>query len=145
MSHLNKFYQRVFDSFSRQRVMSNIGARLGKVDYGICQIELPYSENVNQQQGSFHGGIIGLIADNAAGYAGLTTAADDCEVVTAEYKINFLATFHGGKLIAKGKVIKPGKRLIVTSCEVVHVDSSSGAEKLCAVMQQTIIPVQKKY
>jgi len=142
---VNKFYQRVFQSFSRQKAMTIIGAQLTKVDKGLCEIELPHSESVTQQQGSFHGGMIGIIADSAAGFAGLTVAPEDHEVVTVEYKINFLGTFHNGKLLARGKVIKPGKRLIVTQCDVVHVDPTSGLEKLCAVMQQTIIPVHKHY
>jgi acyl-coenzyme A thioesterase PaaI-like protein len=53
--------------------------------------------------------------------------------------------------VARGKVVKAGKRLIVTSCEVVHIgpdeggDGKGGKETLCAVLQQTLVPVEKKY
>lgn len=138
------FFDRVFRSFSRQGLMTTLGARVGKVDRGTCEIFLPYSDKVTQQQGGFHGGAIGAIADIAGGYASLTVAPDDMEVTTVEYKINFVAAFQGGSLRAIGKVVKEGKRLYVTTAEVFHV-SETGAEKLCAVMQQTLVPVKKTY
>lgn len=126
--------------------MEVMGAKLLSVKRGEVQIELPYSRSVTQQQNNFHGGAVGAIADIAAGYSGLTMAPEGSEVVTVEYKINFLASLSGGKLIAKGKVIKPGKRLIVTQSEVYHYsDDVPAKETVCAVLQQTLIPVEKKY
>jgi acyl-coenzyme A thioesterase PaaI-like protein len=63
---------------------------------------------------------------------------------TVEYKINFLAAFQGGELRATGRVVKGGKRIIVTTAEVVHV-SAEGQRTDCAVMQQTLVPVPKTY
>ena len=110
----------------------------------MCEVALPHSERVSQQQGSFHGGAMGTLADIAGGYAALTAAPPDMEVTTVEYKINFLASFTGGELRAIGRVVKAGKRIIVTTAEVTHVDAS-GKQTACAVMQQTIVPVAKTY
>ena len=84
------------------------------------------------------------LADIAAGYAGLTMASEVQEVTTVEYKINFLAAFSGGELRARGHVARAGKRLIITTAEVVHLDDDGG-ESPCALMQQTIAVVQKRY
>ena len=111
---------------------------------GLVEIALPYSDKVSQQQGGFHGGAMGALADIAGGYAGLTMAAEGMEVTTAEYKINFLSAFQGGELHATGRVIKAGRKLIVTSAEVQHVDAD-GKHSACAVMQQTLVPVPKTY
>ena len=138
------YYERIKQSFERQGMMQTLGAKLLTVDKGKCEIELPFSDKVNQQQNNFHGGAMGAIADIAAGYAGLTMAPDNSEVVTVEYKVNFLASLSGGRLIAKGRVIKPGKRLIITASEVWHYNQADQGT-LCAVMQQTLIPVEKKY
>jgi uncharacterized protein (TIGR00369 family) len=140
-------YRRVHDSFARQGLMKTIGANLGRVDKGYVEIELPHSEKINQQQGGFHGGSIGAIADTAAGLACLTVAPEGMEVTTVEYKINFLSNFTGGKLLAVGKVIKPGKRVIISTAEIFHLDNAIDHKKrtLCAVMQQTIMPVHKSY
>ena len=132
------------DSLDRQGMMRHLEARLLRVEPGLVEIALPYSDKVSQQQDGFHGGAMGALADIAGGYAGLTVAPDGMEVTTAEYKINFLAGFSGGELRAIGRVIKGGKRLIVTSAEVVHLDAE-GKQSPVAVMQQTLVPVPKTY
>lgn len=137
-------FQRIEASFFRQGLMQHLGARLVRVEPGLCEVALPYSERVNQQQGGFHGGAMGALADIAGGYAALTVVAADAEVTTAEYKINFLAGFNGGELRAIGRVAKAGKRIIVTTAEVLHLDAS-GKQSACALMQQTIVPVPKTY
>ena len=135
---------RVQASFERQGLMRHLGARLLRVEPGLCEIALPYSEKVTQQQNGFHGGAMGALADIAGGYAGLTMAPEGMEVTTVEYKINFLAAFQGGELHAIGHVVKAGRRIIVTTAEVVHVDVD-GKRSPCAVMQQTLVPVPQTY
>ncbi len=137
-------WKRVQDSLERQGMMRHLEARLLRVEPGLVEIALPYSDKVSQQQDGFHGGAMGALADIAGGYAGLTVAPEGMEVTTAEYKINFLAGFTGGELRAIGRVIKGGRRLIVTTAEVVHVDAS-GRQSPVAIMQQTLVPVPKTY
>jgi uncharacterized protein (TIGR00369 family) len=137
-------WTRVEDSFKRQGMMRHLQARLIRVEPGLVEIALPYSDKVAQQQDGFHGGAMGALADIAGGYAGLTVAADGMEVTTAEYKINFLAGFTGGELRAVGRVIKGGRRLIVTAAEVTHI-AADGQQSPAAVMQQTLVPVPKTY
>ncbi len=123
--------------------MQHLGARLVRVEPGLCEIALPYSDRVTQQQGGFHGGAIGALADIAGGYAGLSVAPEGMEVTTVEYKINFLNAFEGGELRAIGRVVKAGRRLIVTTAEVIH--SHEGRRSDCALMQQSLVPVAKTY
>ena len=137
-------WKRVQDSLDRQGMMRHLEARLLRVEPGLVEIALPYSDKVSQQQDGFHGGAMGALADIAGGYAGLTVAPEGMEVTTAEYKINFLAAFSAGELRALGRVIKGGRRLIVTSAEVMHVDAD-GKQSPVAVMQQTLVPVPKTY
>jgi uncharacterized protein (TIGR00369 family) len=137
-------FLRVQASFERQGMMRHLGARLLRVEPGLCELVLPYSDRVTQQQDGFHGGAMGALADIAGGYAGLTMAPEGMEVTTAEYKINFLAAFQGGELRATGRVVKAGRRIIVTTAEVVHIDAD-GKQSSCAVMQQTLVPVPKTY
>ena len=137
-------FQRIEASFLRQGLMQHLGARLVRVEPGLCEVALPYSQQVNQQQGGFHGGAIGALADIVGGYAALTHLAFDLEVTTVEYKINFLASFKGGELRAVGRVARAGKRIIVTTADVMHI-SVDGKESACALMQQTLVPVPKTY
>jgi len=136
----NPYFQRVKASFDRQGMMVHLGARLLRVEKGLCEVALPYSDKVTQQQGGFHGGAMGALADIAGGYAALTVCPEGMEVVTVEYKVNFLAAFQQGEIVATGRVVKAGKRILVTTAEVQHV-AADGTRKDCAVMQQTLAPV----
>jgi uncharacterized protein (TIGR00369 family) len=144
MPHEETPLTRVQNSFTRQGMMRHLDATLTQVAAGRCEITLPYSNKVTQQQDGFHGGAIAAIADIAGGYAGLTKAPNGMEVTSVEFKINFLAAFQGGELRATGHVIKAGRRLIVTTAEVTHV-AADGKESACAVMQQTLMVVPKTY
>ena len=136
--------ERVAASLARQGMMQHLGVRLLAVAPGEVMLALPYTERVTQQQGGFHGGAMGALADIAGGYAALTVAPEGMEVTTVEYKINFLSAFQGGELQATGRVTKAGKRIIVTTAEVVHI-AADGKRSDCAVMQQTLVPVPKTY
>jgi uncharacterized protein (TIGR00369 family) len=135
---------RVQSSLDRQGMMQHLGVRLVAVAPGEVTLTLPYSDRVVQQQGGFHGGAMGALADIAGGYAGLTVAPEGTEVTTVEYKINFLAAFQGGTLQATGRVVRAGKRLIITTAVVEHV-APDGKRSDCAIMQQTLAPVPKTY
>src|SRR5262249_34642053 len=91
---------RVRASFDRQGAMKLIGARLAEVRPGFCSIELPYREDLTQQHGYVHAGIVSAIADSAGGYAGFTLFPPDASVLTVEYKLNLIAPAAGGRLLA---------------------------------------------
>ena len=133
------FADRVRASFARQHAMALIRATLPVVEAGRTEIHVPHWEGIEQQHGFVHGGVVGMIADSAAGYAAMTTVAADASVLTVEYKMNLVAPADGDKLIARGKVVRPGRTLIVTQAEVFAVKGDK--ETLCALMQQTIMTV----
>ncbi|WP_339760433.1 PaaI family thioesterase [uncultured Sulfitobacter sp.] len=130
---------RIHTSFDAQSMMATLGARLSDVSHGIVKIEAPILTCALQQQGFGHAGLTFSIGDSAAGYAALTSLPLDMEVVTAEIKINLIAPARGEKLIAIGKLVKPGKRLCVVTSEVFAVEN--GQEKLIAILQGTMVPV----
>ncbi|HRF13495.1 MAG: PaaI family thioesterase [Candidatus Accumulibacter phosphatis] len=136
------FAERVHASFARQQAMNLIGARMAVVEAGYTEIHLPYKPEVTQQHGYIHGGIVGMIADSAAGYAANTLTAADTGVLTVEYKLNLLAPAEGQLLIAEGSVVRYGRTLIITRAEVFAVNH--GRKNLCALMQQTIMAVHAK-
>jgi uncharacterized protein (TIGR00369 family) len=128
---------RVRDSFARQAAMQLIGARLTDVEPGRCIIELPVRPDLTQQHGFVHGGIVGMIADSAGGYAGFTLMPADASVLTVEYKINMLAPATGEVLVATGEVLKAGRTLSIVRAEVV----ARQGDRLTrvAAMQQTLM------
>ncbi len=144
MTATKSVFHRIQQSFSRSGHLQAIGAKLISAEPGLCEVSLPYSTCVANQQDFFHGGAIGTLADTTAGYASLTVAPEEMEVATVEYKINFLSNHKGGELRAIGKLIKGGKRVLVTTADIFHIDEH-GKSTLCAVTQQTLVPISKNY
>jgi uncharacterized protein (TIGR00369 family) len=127
------FAVRIRASFGRQKAMSLIGASLTVVEPGQVEVALPYRDDLTQQKGFIHGGIIGMIADTACGYAAYSLMPADSSLVTVEYKINILAPARGS-LVARGEVVRAGRTLTVTRGEVYAEDG-----KHIASMQQTLM------
>ncbi len=133
----SNFAGRVRDSFDRQRFMATIGAALSKIEPGHCEITLPYDEAITQQHGFFHGGVIGTIADNAAGYAAYSLMPADSTLLTVEFKLNLVAPGRGEALVARADVLRPGRTLTVAQ---VHVYArADGVETLCASALETLM------
>lgn len=135
------FETRIRASFARQKVMGLIGAELTRVVAGRVEIELPFRDDLTQQHGFFHAGIVGTIADSAGGFAGYTLMAADDSVLSVEYKINLLAPADGERLVASGQVVRPGRTLTVCDLEVMVL--KDGARTLCARGMQTLIRLER--
>lgn len=136
------FADRVRASFARQAAMALIRAEIPVVGPGHTEIHVPHWAGIEQQHGYVHGGVVGMIADSAAGYAAMTVVAATASVLTVEYKMNLMAPADGDKLIARGRVVRAGRTLIVTQSDVFAVQN--GKETQCALMQQTIMVMQGK-
>lgn len=137
---MSDFGKRVAESFRSQGLMATLGAALVSVTEGEVQITLPFSTKLSQQHGYLHAGAITSIVDSACGYAALTKAPPECEVVTAEFKINLMRPAIGERFLAIGRVVSSGKLLTVCTGEV---RAYSGPEsKVVALMQATIVNVR---
>lgn len=133
---------RIRDSFAKQSAMALIHADIPVIEEGRAEIEIPHWDGVLQQHGYVHGGVVGMIADSAAGYAAMTVVPEGTSVLTVEYKINMVAPANGDKIVAKGSVLRAGRTLLLTKADVYAV--KDGTETLCAVMQQTIMAMHGK-
>ena len=131
------FKRRVWDSFARQTFMGFIGAELAEVRPGFCEIRLPYRKELSQQHGFFHGGVVGTLADNVAGYSSYSLAGAGDSVLTVEYKLNLLAPARGDLLIARGDVIRAGRTLVIARSDVFAAQEAR--ETLCATALTTMM------
>jgi len=130
------FAARVRASFTQQAFMTTLGASLELVRPGEVHITLPFSPALSQQHGYLHAGATAAIADSANGYAALTLTPPGYEVLAVEFKINLLAPARAPRLLARGRVLRAGRRLTVCLAEVLGVD---GVEhELVATMLSTI-------
>lgn len=125
-------------SFERQGFMRSLQAELVRVSAGVVHISAPLSDAVSQQHGAAHAGLSFALGDSAAGYAALTQISGEQDVMTAEMKINLLRPAMGDRLVAEGRVIKAGRRLIVVQAEVFA--EADGPRKQVALLQGTMVP-----
>jgi uncharacterized protein (TIGR00369 family) len=109
---------RVRSSFSRQGLMHTLGVELDHLAPGEVDLAMRHGPQLTQQHGYFHAGATAAIADSAAGYAALSLYPRGVGVLTVEFKINLLRPAEGERLIARGRVIKPGRTLTVCRSEV---------------------------
>ncbi|CAM4326167.1 PaaI family thioesterase [Palleronia rufa] len=129
---------RIRASFARQSMMATLGAELVHVGDGTVTVEAPILPLALQQHGYGHAALTFAIGDTAAGYAALTVLPDEAEVLTIEMKINLLRPCAGERLIARGRVVKPGRRLVVVTAAVSAL--RHGTETEIALLQGTMIP-----
>ena len=131
---------RVRESFSRQTHMETLGAELVRVDDGEVDIALPFSGRLVQQDGFLHAGVVAGAIDSACGYAALTRMEEGADVLTVEFKINLLAPAAGDRLVARGRVIRSGRRLTVCRGDAVTI--SGDGEKHVATMTATMMAIR---
>lgn len=136
------FEAKVRDSFSRQGLARHLGLRLDCLAPGRCTISLPFRLEVAQQHGYFHGGAVGTVADNAAGYAAMSLVSPGESVLTVGYKVNLLEPAKGSLLVAEAEVLRPGR--LLTVCDVrVHAEEG-GLRRLCASAAVTLVTLRSR-
>lgn len=135
------FETRVRRSFAQQQVMRTLGAALDLVEPGCVEISLPFHADWTQQHGFLHAGIVTAVVDSACGYAAMSLLPAEAEVLTVEYKVNFMAPAAGTRLLARGQVRKPGRTLTVCAGEAwMETDGGGdGSERSVATMLATIM------
>lgn len=131
------YESRVRESFGRQPIMKLIGANLRRVEPGAIDIEIPYRDDLTQQNGYLHAGILTTVADSACGYAAYTLMPAGTNVLSVEFKVNLLRPAIGELFVAEARVVKAGKTLTVARCDV--YGWNAGETKMVATMLATLI------
>jgi uncharacterized protein (TIGR00369 family) len=132
--------QRVRASFARQRMMETIGAVLERVAPGEVDIRLPIREHISQHHGFVHAGALTTVVDTACGYAALTLMPAGTGVLSIEFKVNLMSPGKGEAILARGRVVKPGRNVSFCHGDVFALEG--GKEKLVATMAATMMTVQ---
>jgi uncharacterized protein (TIGR00369 family) len=129
------FERTVAESFARQGFMKTLGAKLARVAAGEVEIEIALRDELTQQNGFLHAGVISTIADTACGYAARTLMPAGSDVLSVEFKMNFLAPARADRIVARAQVVKSGKTVSVCRADVFAGDT------LVATMLATMMRV----
>ena len=130
------FADRIRSNFKTQSAMTTFGIEMLDVVAGNTRLEMLANDRVLQQQGFVHGGVIAAAMDSACGYAALSLAAADREVLTIEYKVSFIAPAVGERYEFEGQVIKPGRTISFTEGTAFAING--GVRKLVATLNASM-------
>lgn len=114
-----------------------IGADLIGFAVGSAELKVPIKNELKQQNGFLHGGVVSYAADNALTYVGGSVLGPG--VVTSEFKINYVRPAMGDYIVARATAIYVGKTQAVCRCDVFAVKDAK--ESLCATAQGTITKI----
>jgi len=134
-----EFKARIEKYLARQEFMHHIGFNIDVIEEGRTEGRMKIAKIHNQQKGLVHGGVIATVADIVAGFAAYTLVGQDDNVVTGELKISYLRPAKGDFLIAKGWVLKQGKKINFCEAEVYVLNNNQ--EKLIAKVSTSMITV----
>jgi uncharacterized protein (TIGR00369 family) len=134
--------QRSREIFARQSFMRMIGARIARLEPGVCDVALPYRDDLCQQNVYLHGGVITSIADTSCGIAASTLMTESAGVLTVEFKYNMMAPAAGEHFVARGRVVRAGRTLTVVESFVYAV--KDGVESEIGRMLATMMFLEGK-
>lgn len=131
---------RVRESFVLQGAMATLGAQITHLASGEVDISFDWAPGLTQQHGFIHAGMLSAALDSACGYAAYSLMPADTGVLTIEFKINLLAPAKGQRFRCEGRVLKPGRTIVVAEGRAYAIDD--GKEKLAATMACTLMALQ---
>jgi uncharacterized protein (TIGR00369 family) len=141
-AHPYRVDDRIRQGFTRQGLMTHLGAELIDAHNGVVTIRLQHRPELSQHRGLMHAGALSAIADTAGGFAALSLMDEGSDVLTVEYKLNLLAPADGDHVEARGTVLRSGRTLTVCQLDVWAVDGDR--RTAVAVGQQTLIRTEAR-
>ena len=139
------FERRVRASFAKQAAMHTLGATLERVAPGEVELALPFRDDLTQQHGFLHAGIVTAVVDSACGYAALSLMEPGAAVLSVEFKVNLLAPARGTRFRAIGRVVRAGRSLTVVTGELRAFESEDASDgSVVAIMTGTMMSVRDR-
>ena len=136
------YADRVRASFGRQATMATLGVRLDTVEPGRVGLQMQHRDDLTQQHGFLHAGVVSTALDSACGYAAYTLMPPGSDVLAVEFKVNLLRPAKGDAFVARAEVIKSGRTLTVVRADV-HAVGPGDSRELVAIMQGTMMRLQR--
>ena len=121
--------------------MTTIGAKITSIAAGQLEIHFPFSPALTQQNGFIHAGAVASVMDSACGYAAMTVAPENHNVLSVEFKVNLLAPAAGESFVVRSAVKRAGKTLTIVTADAFALkeNGANEKEKPIATMLATMI------
>ncbi|MFH0826226.1 MAG: PaaI family thioesterase, partial [Pseudomonadota bacterium] len=107
------------------------------------QSRVEITSDHRQQDGFIHAGVMATMADHTAGYSAFTTVPDEMQILTVEFKVNFLRPAFGDSLVCRSQVIREGRQVIVSESEVFDIRPEGEVSVAKAMVTLMAVPRER--
>ena len=135
IDYLKNDYERGFIRFCRFKAED--------AEWGAFKSSVTIGEDHRQQDGFIHAGVMATMADHTAGYSAFTIVPESMQILTIEFKINFLRPAFGESLICNSRVIREGRQIIVSESEVFDIRDGNQVAVAKAMVTLMAVPRAK--
>ena len=110
--------KRLREAFQKVPFAHTIGLELGEIERGAATFHLAAREDLKQNKGLVHGGVIASLVDTAAAFAAVSMIEPGQSTTTVDLTIHYLRPLTEGRVAARARVLRAGRRVIVISVDV---------------------------
>jgi uncharacterized protein (TIGR00369 family) len=135
IEYLKKDYERGFIKFC--------GLKAESAEWGRFRSRVEIKEDHRQQDGFIHAGVMATMADHTAGYSAFTVVPEEMQILTIEFKVNFLRPAFGTALVCRSQVIREGRQIIISESEVVDIRDEGEVPVAKAMVTLMAVPKLK--
>jgi uncharacterized protein (TIGR00369 family) len=116
------------------------GFEVTRAGQGEAELRMDWREaDMGQYAGFLHAGLIAAMLDTACGFAAATVSG---RVLASHFSVNCLAPAVGRSFVAKGRVVKAGRKQVFAAAEL-YAQGEGDALKLVATGEAILVPVEQ--
>jgi 1,4-dihydroxy-2-naphthoyl-CoA hydrolase len=111
---------RLREALARVPYARLLGLEFVGAERGAATFALDWREELSRMEGILHGGAIVSLLDTAAAFAVLTLLEPGARTVTVDLTVHFLRPVASGRIEARARVLREGRRVCVISVEATN-------------------------
>lgn len=114
-AHLEAITRRIIDGAP---FMTMLNMKVTRLDFGVCDLEVPLIPGHLHAYGAVHGGVYAGIIDTAAYWACYCDMGEDEGFVSLDLNVHNLASAKEGSLFVEGRALELGKTMLMAEARV---------------------------
>ena len=127
--------RRIREAFERVPFAHLLGVELGEMRRGEATLHLEVRDELRQNNGVVHGGVLASLVDTAAAFAILTLLEKDQTSTTVDLTIHYLRPLIQGRATARARVVRAGRRIMVITIDVLDEAEQVAATALTSFIR----------
>jgi uncharacterized protein (TIGR00369 family) len=129
--------RRIREAFERVPFAHLLGIELGEMRRGEATLYLWVREELRQNNGVVHGGVLASLMDTAAAFAILTLLEADQTFTTVDLTVHYLRPLLAGRATAQARVLRAGRRILVITVDILDESKSLAATAVTSFIRLT--------